>query len=231
MHGTDFENRVRFCQWFLQQVHNDNCFLQKVLFTDEATFTNFGQINLRNMHYWAPENPHWMREVDHQRQWSVNVWCGILGNQLIGPYFIDEQLTGQKYSNFLSEILPTLLENVPFNIRIQMWYQHDGCPAHYAHVARQTLNRLFPNQWIGRGGEFPWPARSPDLTPLDYFLWGILKDTVYRAPPTTAENMKQRIREACIMLDADTIQNAVSSLVYRLHHCINVNGYHFEHLL
>ena len=60
---------------------------------------------------------------------------------------------------------------------------------------------------------------------LDYFLWGTLKDTVCREPPTTPENMKRRIREACITLSADMIQNAVSSLVYRLHHCINANGY------
>ena len=49
------------------------------------------------------------------------MWCGILGNQIIGPYFIDGQLTGQKYATFVTEILPTLLENVPLNIRLEMW--------------------------------------------------------------------------------------------------------------
>ncbi|KZC05884.1 hypothetical protein WN55_06673 [Dufourea novaeangliae] len=167
---------------------------QKVLFTDEATFTNRGKINLRNLHYWASENPH------------------------------------TKYSNFLRDILPTLLENVPLNIRTDIWYQHDGCPAHYAHVARQVLDRQLPNRWIGRGGEFLWPPRSPNLTPLNYFLWGTLKDMVYREPITTPENMKERIREACSMLAAGTIQNAVSSLINRLHQCINMNEHHFEHL-
>ncbi|EZA48215.1 hypothetical protein X777_14236, partial [Ooceraea biroi] len=57
LHGTDFENRIRFCQWFLHQMQNNDCFLQRVLFTDKATFINHGQVNLRNMH-WAPENPH-----------------------------------------------------------------------------------------------------------------------------------------------------------------------------
>ncbi|KAI4504342.1 hypothetical protein M0802_000813 [Mischocyttarus mexicanus] len=41
--------------------------------------------------------------------------------------------------------------------------------------------------------------------------------------PTTPENMKHRIREAFITLNANMIQNVVSSLVYRLYHCINVN--------
>ncbi|KZC04632.1 hypothetical protein WN55_00707, partial [Dufourea novaeangliae] len=111
-----------------------------------------------------------------------------------------------------------------------IWYQHNCCPAHYAHVARQVLDRQFPNRWIGRGGEFLWPPRSRDLTPLDYFLWGILKDTMYPEPTTTLENMKARIRVACSMLDAETIQSAVSSLINRLHQCINMNAHHFEHL-
>ncbi|EZA58543.1 hypothetical protein X777_14705, partial [Ooceraea biroi] len=96
---------------------------------------------------------------------------------------------GQKYSIFLSEILPNLLENVPYQIRLTMWYQHDGCPAHYAQQAQRVLQRQFPNRWIGRGGDVVWPARSPDLTPLDYFLWGTVKNDVYRELPTTVEDM------------------------------------------
>ena len=35
---------------------------------------------------------------------------------------------------------------------------------------------------IGQGGPVPWPARSPDLNPLDFWLWGHLKAMVYAAP-------------------------------------------------
>ena len=38
------------------------------------------------------------------------------------------------------------------------------------------LNVTFPNRWIGRGGPTPWPPRSPDITPLDLFLWRYVKD-------------------------------------------------------
>ncbi|KZC14388.1 hypothetical protein WN55_07009 [Dufourea novaeangliae] len=72
-----------------------------------------------------------------------------------------------------------------------MWLQHDGCPAHYARRVRDALNELYPNQWIGRGALLSWPPRSPDLTPLDFFLWGALKNAVYQEVPTTPENMKQ----------------------------------------
>ncbi|KOC60077.1 hypothetical protein WH47_09448 [Habropoda laboriosa] len=51
-----------------------------------------------------------------------------------------------------------------------MWYHHDECPAHYARNVRDTLNEMFPDRWIGRGSRICWPARSPDQTPLDFFL-------------------------------------------------------------
>ncbi|KZC11450.1 hypothetical protein WN55_02624 [Dufourea novaeangliae] len=53
---------------------------------------------------------------------------------------------------------------------------------------------------------------------------------VYRETTTTPENMKERIRKACSILAAETIQSAVFSMINRLHQCINVNGHHFEHL-
>jgi hypothetical protein len=39
---------------------------------------------------------------------------------------------------------------------------------------------MYPNRWIGRGGLRHWPALSPDLNPLDFFLWGYVKNVVYK---------------------------------------------------
>ena len=50
-----------------------------------------------------------------------------------------------------------------------------------------------PNKWIGRRGSVEFPARSPDLTPMDFFLWGYLKDKVYAAKPATIEDLKNEI--------------------------------------
>ncbi|KYM99634.1 hypothetical protein ALC62_09637, partial [Cyphomyrmex costatus] len=40
LHGNDFQNRVQFCEWALQRLQEDDMFATKILFTDEATFTN-----------------------------------------------------------------------------------------------------------------------------------------------------------------------------------------------
>lgn len=230
LHGNDFQNRVQFCQWAQQQILANPNFFSNVLFTDECSFSNKGQVNTRNMHYWSSDNPRWLRQVEHQRQWRVNVWCGMLGTTIIGPYFINGGLNGTVYANFLRRILPPLLDEVPLRTRMLMWYQHDGCPAHNALRARRVLNRRYPARWIGRGGTVTWPARSPDLNPLDFFLWGCIKDVVYRDIPTTPEDMQERIVLACNSLQQATLEAVNNSFIQRVHQCIGVQGHHFEHL-
>ncbi|KAJ8882818.1 hypothetical protein PR048_014632 [Dryococelus australis] len=41
-----------------------------------------------------------------------------------------------------------------------------------------------------------WPARSPDLTPLDYFLWGHMKDVIYETPVESEEDLLAQIMAA-----------------------------------
>ena len=41
------------------------------------------------------------------------------------------------------------------------------------------LDRTFPGRRIGRAGPLHWPPQSPDLTPCDIRLWGMVKERVY----------------------------------------------------
>lgn len=229
--NTDFANRLTFCQWSLNKIQQERLFFEYVLFTDEATFHKNGHVNRHNFHYYATENPSFTRTVHSQHRWSLNVWGGLIGNYIIGPYFFEERLTGPVYLDFLENHLQDLLEDVPLDIIRRLWVQHDGAPAHYSVECRDHLNNTFPGRWIGRGGPIAWPARSPDLTKMDFYLWGYIKDVVYRTPPTTKNNMKERIREAFRSVNAETLRSVSSSFVQRLQLCIRENGSHFEYLL
>lgn len=67
---------------------------------------------------------------------------------------------------------------------------------HNSRRIRDALNELHTNRWIERGGLGLWPARSTDLTPLDSFPRGALKNVVYQEMPTTLENMRQWVTAA-----------------------------------
>jgi len=58
-----------------------------------------------------------------------------------------------------------------------------------------ALRKMFPQHVISRGGNVPWPARSPDLSACDYFLWGYLKRRVSISKPRTIGDLKQSIKE------------------------------------
>jgi len=151
--------------------------------------------NTRNSHLWDRDNPHGTAGSNYQHRFSVNVWCGVIGDQLIGSYIFPQHLTGDIYFNFLQDKLPALLENVPLQTRRQMYYQHDGAQPHFSQVVRQYLNHKFLNWWIGRGGTQNWPPRSTYLNPLDYHVWVYMKGMVYAHKVNTRE-LLQRILSA-----------------------------------
>jgi hypothetical protein len=61
---------------------------------------------------------------------------------------------------------------------------------------RGFLSETFPDRWIRSGGPIAWPPRSPDITPLVFFLWGYVKDIVYGTKLWDITNLKQRITDA-----------------------------------
>jgi hypothetical protein len=44
------------------------------------------------------------------------------------------------------------------------------------------------------GPYYLWPACSPDLTPCNFYLWGNLRDKVYRMNPHTEEELKKHTK-------------------------------------
>jgi hypothetical protein len=91
--------------------------------------------------------------------------------------------------------LPHLLDDIPLVFPVNDWFHHDGAPPHFNQQAREILDQQYPDPWIGRGGPRHWPPRSPDLNPLDFFLWGHVKNCVYSQPVNT-EELRTRIEEA-----------------------------------
>ena len=93
------------------------------------------------------------------------------------------------------------------------------------------INDIFDEKWIGRGGPVTWPPRSPHLTSPDYFLWGFVKERVMAVPPTTPEDMKERVRRACTEITPQMLAEVRRFFHQRINKCLQVEAHHFEHLL
>ena len=143
----------------------------------------------------------------------------------------ENTVTGLNFLPMLWDHFPEILENVDLQTRERMWIQLDGARPHYANVVRNYLNEHYNGRWIGRGGPIAWPARSPDLTSPDFYLWGFLKAVVYRQPPTTREDMMERIRAACAAITQNVLLGTVRNFRRRLELCLQQNGGNFEQLM
>ncbi|XP_076246520.1 histone-lysine N-methyltransferase SETMAR-like [Calliopsis andreniformis] len=228
----DLPARLLFCQWVISAYEENPEMLNNILWTDESTFTRSGAFNRRNEHLWSYGNPFATRSLSFQYRWKINVWAGIIGTEIIGPFFLSPSLTAAEYLEFLQNHLSTLLEDVPLNVRQQMLLQQDGAPPHFGQQVRQYLNQRFEGRWIGRSGSIPWPPRSPDLNPFDFFLWGYIKQKVYAVEIDSENTLRDRIISAFAEVRAERIVQRVHlSLIRRARQCIETGGDVFEHLL
>ena len=70
------------------------------------------------------------------------------------------------------------------------------------------------------------PPRSPDLTPADFFLRGLLKGKLYNNTPRTIEQLKE-IED----VNVDALGTVFRNLEKRIQLCLDVKGDHFQYLL
>ncbi|KAJ8962772.1 hypothetical protein NQ318_001171 [Aromia moschata] len=97
----DFDRRILFCEQVMQMIDDNTLQIEN----DESTFTLHGHVNRQNCRYWSRQNPHWLRELHTQNPEKVNVWARIIGENSIGPFFIDGNLNGKTYLALLQKML------------------------------------------------------------------------------------------------------------------------------
>ena len=75
-------------------------------------------------------------------------------------------------------------------------------------------------------GDIAWPVRSPELTVPDFFLWGFLKDRVFRGRIITIQELKQATVDEVAAIDEDLRRRVYGNFQTRLQQCIDINGGH-----
>lgn len=231
----DPDRRLEFCEIMAERIAANRFYLQHICFSDESTFCLNGSVNTQNCRYWCDENPHEFRAGHTQFPQKINVWAGILGDHIIGPIFLEENLNGPRYLQMLQDtITPSINEIIaqnPHEFNLDVTFQQDGAPPHYFRGVRNYLDEWYPGRWIGRRGPTEWPARSPDLTPLDYFLWGYVKSVVFKTVCGSLAELRRRIVEVCSEITPQTLHNVREEFTTRLFMCQEMQGGHVEHLL
>jgi hypothetical protein len=129
--------------------------------------------NTGKSHWQSHDNPHGTVKTNFQRRFSISMWCGMIDDMLIGPVILDDHMTGHNYVDFLQNALQEQIEVVPLATIFSMTEPLLIIPDLWCSIS-MTLSLI--------GGSVEaisinWPPRSPDLTPLDFCLWGWMKST------------------------------------------------------
>jgi len=104
----------------------------------------------------------------------------------------------------------------------------DGAAPHFSCFVTDVLNERFPDAWIGRGGPIPWPPRSPDLSPIYFFLCGYIKDIGYAEKIRNIQHLQDRITSAIETVTRDMIQKTWKEIEFRLDVSRATNIAHIE---
>jgi len=132
----------------------------------------------------------------------VSVAVSILGTTEL--MFIESgvKINGAYYRDVLlgQHLLPAIR-----SVAGDFFFQQDNAPAHRAGATVEFLSHNTPD-FIS---PLLWPPNSPDLNPVDYEVWGVLEQRVYRSRIRDVDHLKQRLIEEWCCLDQNIIDRAV----------------------
>ena len=204
-----------------------------IWFTDEKLFTVAAPSNSQNDRIYVsagtrkrdvPANRLLRTRPTFSKSLMVSVGVSALGRTNI--HFIEPgvKINGQYYRDVLlmQGLLPDIREITEYFI-----FQQDSAPAHRARetvalLETETPDFIPPNYW---------PPNSPDLNPVDYKIWSVMQEKVYRNRIHDVDELRHRIVEAWDEMDQRIIDESVRQWRRRLRACVTARGGQFEHKL
>jgi len=122
----------------------------------------------------------------------------------------------------MQKLLPDICQRSDFYV-----FQQDSAPAHRACATIELLTMETP--------EFVaptlWPPNSPDLNLVDYKVWSVMQEKVYKKRIKDIDELRARILTAWDESDRHIIDVAIRQWCTCLRRCIKDKGGHFEHTL
>jgi hypothetical protein len=91
----------------------------------------------------------------------------------------------------------------------ECWFQQDGATPHMQ--PWKCWKSFFGHRIISKG---LWPPRSPDLLPLDFYLWSFLKSCVFDNSPRTASQLKLNNETALGNIEEVMLQNVSQNITH-----------------
>ena len=104
----------------------------------------------------------------------------------------------------------------------------DGAAPYTAISSKYVLSDIFQDRLIGKVFSIIWSPYSPDLTPIDFWLWPKLKAIIFSKRHkllTLVRGLKLAIMHDFRRLQSENCDHVVPSLLRKMSSCFDKNGY------
>ncbi|GFY36280.1 transposable element Tcb2 transposase [Trichonephila clavipes] len=162
-----------------------------------------------------------IQEKDRYPTCSIMVWAGIMINGRSRLHVVaNGTMTGQRY---IDEVLLPHVRLFRGAVGDKFVFMDDNATCHRTLAVQDCLD----SEGIQR---LVWPARSPDLNPIEN-VWDALGRQVAgrNYPPTNKNTLFRALTEEWDKLPQQLLDNVVQSMIRRVECCITLHGGHIPY--
>ncbi|GFX60722.1 transposable element Tcb2 transposase [Trichonephila clavipes] len=162
-----------------------------------------------------------IQEKDRYPTCSIMVWAGIMINGRMRLHVVAKRtMTGQRY---IDEVLLPHVRLFRGAVGDKFVFMDDNATCHRTLAVQDCLD----SEGIQR---LVWPARSPDLNPIENVLDALGRQVAGRNyPPTNKNTLIRALTEEWDKLPQHLLDNVVQSMVRRVECCITLHGGHIPY--
>jgi AraC-like DNA-binding protein len=216
--------RLERCRLLLSSLKNEAAGRLR-FFSDEKYFTTDPKINRRNDR-WLAHDPQDVPVIGTTKfPASLHVLSVVSSEgDVMPPHFFQkgETVTKEVYLRVLQAVVKPWMDKVSHGRPYV--FQQDNAPAHTSHLVQDWLSEHVSMFWDKNS----WPSNSPDLNPLDYFVWSVVERESNKSRHANIESLAKAIQKAFKNLDRDVLKNACERFRSRIEKVISVSGSYIE---
>ena len=173
-------------------------------YSDEKNFNQDQKIN-RQIDKWLCADPSDVPHVMHTKFPATIMVLGVVSNEghVMPPYFFPQRLrmNATTYIEILEAVMKPWIDSVHGE---RPYVQQDSAPSHESMTTQDWMSEnlhdhITPNMWS---------PSSPDLNPLDYYVWGVVKRETNKHPHNTLDSLRAAITRVMTYMDEDHLIRA-----------------------
>lgn len=175
---------------------------------------------------WLCADPSDVPHVMHTKFPASVMVLGVVSSEghIMPPHFFQQglRLNAAGYNEVLETVVKPWIDRVcdgrPYV------FQQDSAPAHKAVVTQDWMaanlhDHITPNMW---------PPNSPDLNPLDYYMWGVVERETNQRSHNTTDSLKAAITRVMSKINKDHVMRACQRFRSRIEAIIAAEGGYIE---